>query len=103
MRIDINPGFHPGVPIRIPDGPGGERELLIAGRYADGTSVSLERSTQITIVSQNPEIARVEKLRRMSGGDEHYYVIAVREGSTKLLINGKFTADVVVSAAKRHF
>ena len=76
---------------RAPSGACGQN-LFISGTYADGTNVTLNRSTKITFVSQAPSVAKVESDSALVG---------VSAGKTKLVISGKYTIDVTVLDRKR--
>jgi hypothetical protein len=62
--------------------------LLIYGTYPDGTVVSLNRSTRITLSSQAPSIAQISP--------DHASLLGVSPGSTKVLFFGKYPIDVTV-------
>jgi hypothetical protein len=70
----------------------GPQQLLVDAIYADGTKVSLNRSKRITFASQDPKVARVSK-----DGE----VVAVHAGSTKIIINRKYSVDVIVRPSRQ--
>lgn len=77
----------PTQPIHLWKSEGG-LEIRIVGHYADGTVVSLDRSTMITVVSQNSTIVRAEGR----------FLIPVADGSTNLTIDGDFRIPVTVQS-----
>ncbi len=68
---------------------GGQSGLRVIGYYADGSSVDLSRSTQITYLSQAPGAATVT-----SEG----LVTAVTPGTTNIVINGNMIVPVTVNS-----
>jgi len=70
------------------DSPPCAFHLFITGTYPDGTEVSLNRSTRLNFVSQDPSIVKVWK----SGAA----LVGLSPGSTRIDVLGKYTLDVTV-------
>jgi len=65
----------------------------VLGTYPDGTVVELNRSTRINFTSLNPAVARVTQNGKTLAG--------ISEGSTKLVVFGKYSVDVIVRGPQR--
>jgi len=64
------------------------QSLDVHGTYADGTVVSLNRSTRINFASQSSPVAMVNR--------DGTVLFGISPGSTKIVVFGKYTIDVTV-------
>ncbi|HXP88869.1 MAG TPA: hypothetical protein VN841_29385 [Bryobacteraceae bacterium] len=62
--------------------------LRVWGIHADGTRVSLNRSTRIKFVSQSPSVTTLNR--------DGTALLGLSRGSTKVVVFGKYTVDVAV-------
>jgi len=94
ITVDVE---RPDLPLTLTTDPAGpltmyigERVVLdVIGTYADGSTVNLTNSSQISLVSQSPDTVTINSAALAT---------AVAPGTTQIVINGTLTVPVTVEA-----
>jgi hypothetical protein len=68
---------------------GRQNRFDVLGTYADDPSVDLTESTQTTLVSEDPNIAKVTP---------QHNILGVSAGKTRIIVDGRISVEVIVRA-----